>query len=857
MRIFRAWRVLFVLLLLSSSHLLFFANQAAIALPGQVILCSVYSSGQQFTYVSRAPDITADGRYVVFESFVDIGQGNRMNEVFWRDILTGVTRSISELAPSLHWATEPRITTDGRYIVFTATSEASSPAHVYRADLSTGTVVLCSCNASSEAADQGGSHPGISADGRYVVFSSVSTNLVQGLSANNIYRKDLQTGAIECCSCDALGQALGDLPNPPDILNPSVSFDGRFVCFDFRDPTSANPLVGVYRKNMQTGGLLLCSSDSDGNSVTGDPGESCMSGDGRYVGFASHFTGGVVWSVYRKDLETGELRVGSTDASGIQENGRSTFPCLSHDGRYMAFASTSTNILPGADSGYSQAFRKDFLTGEIALCSCDPVGRQGDGDSVECRVSPDGRFFVFSSIASNLIAGDNNIYADIFRREMASDEPPPSVPVGFDHLSYLAEGFTGPGFQEYLTIGNPGGARTSAQVLYFFQGGGWAEQDLQVPGGSRASLDVNAAIGAGKQVSVRIAADQPVVAERPEYFDYVGKTGGHVTTAVASPSNTWHFAEGYTGPGFDEYVCAFNPGDIQADLTFRFQVQGEIVKVGTVGAKSRATFPINQLLGQNLAASLTLESSQPVVAERAMYFDYGGWTGGSCVMGTTALGKEYYFAEGTTRQGFDEYLCLQNPNSAAIDVTCTFQVNPAGLAPVVVKVFRVEPSSRLTAFVPDWIGRNRDASVALKSDFEFLAERPMYFDYTGYGANWTGGHCVMGAPAPASKWFFAEGCTLAGFHEYLCLQNPGAADATIKITYLTQETGALPVQTSVVPAHSRVTSLVNVAAGAGYQLSCLISVVNGPDIVVERPMYFEYNGWNGGHDALGVAPSMF
>ncbi len=434
--------------------------------------------------------------------------------------------------------------------------------------------------------------------------------------------------------------------------------------------------------------------------------------------------------------------------------------------------------------------------------------------------------------------------------------PPPDPPSGYSNLRWLAEGYTGSTFNEWLCLGNSSDSEAHAQLLYSFQDGGWETQSITVAPNSRATVGVNQSVGADRQVSVRIASDQPVVVERPMYFNYVGAwTGGHTVTAAEAPSTTWYFAEGNTLPGFDEYLCIFNPGDSPAELFLALQKDdGEnLFEGGIVPPHSRYTYRPRDFYLAQKEISIKLVATQPVIAERAMYFDYGGWTGGSCVMGANGLSNEFYFAEGSTRTGFAEYLTLQNPSSSPIMVDATYQFGEGQGEPVI-RSYVLSAEGRATVFVPSEVGPDKDVSVKLTSSSPFLAERPMYFDYTGYGANWTGGHCVIGAAAPASEWFFAEGCTLPGFHEYLCLQNPGDEDATVEITYLTQEAGALPVQTTVVPAHSRITSLVNVAAGEGYQLSCRIRVTSGPAIVAERPMYFDYGGWDGGHDALGVVP---
>jgi C1A family cysteine protease len=428
-------------------------------------------------------------------------------------------------------------------------------------------------------------------------------------------------------------------------------------------------------------------------------------------------------------------------------------------------------------------------------------------------------------------------------------QAPPPVPSSYTY--YFAEGNIGTDFQEYLCISNPAETTANATITYLFTDGSTAGGPIAISPRSRITVNVSSISGPSDGVSAIITSDQSIVCERPMYFSYNGLTGGHDVMGATAASQTWYFAEGYTGPGFEEYVCVLNPGSTAADLTFRFQTQeaGEIVKRGyNVGAHTRATFKVNDILGPGYQASLKLESSQPVVAERPMYFNYQGqWTGGHCVMGAPELSREYYFAEGNTRTGTHEWLTLQNPNTAPITVDATYQLG-AGQGANVTRSYSVGAGRRTTVFVETEVGAGKDVSVKLASASDFLAERPMYFNYQG---TWTGGHCVIGAASAGAEWFFAEGYTGDGFHEWLCLQNPGASEATVEITYLTQEAGVLPARTVKVPAGSRQTVLVNSDAGEGYQLSTRLKVTAGPDVVVERPMYFNYGGWTGGHDVVG------
>jgi len=198
------------------------------------------------------------------------------------------------------------------------------------------------------------------------------------------------------------------------------------------------------------------------------------------------------------------------------------------------------------------------------------------------------------------------------------------------------------------------------------------------------------------------------------YFNYQGKwTGGHDVLGAPAPSDQWYFAEGYTGPGFDEYICVLNPGDAAATLDFYFQTQeaGEIARTGyTVGPHTRGTFKVNDVLGPGYQTSLRLEADRGIVAERPMYFNYQStWTGGHCVMGSPSLAQEFYFAEGTTRAGFHEWLTIQNPNAVEITVEAVYQLG-AEQGPNVFKHYTVGAGERYTVFVEREVGREKDSA---------------------------------------------------------------------------------------------------------------------------------------------------
>ena len=225
-------------------------------------------------------------------------------------------------------------------------------------------------------------------------------------------------------------------------------------------------------------------------------------------------------------------------------------------------------------------------------------------------------------------------------------------------------------------------------MTYLVKDGTPSQKTYTVPATSRFTVDVNVEAGADKEVSIK-CYPRRLHRRAPHVLRISGRggswTGGSDAIGAPLPSTTWFFAEGYTGPGFDEWVCVLNPWGSDAHLTFNFQTQedGLVVPTGTytVPANSRATFKANDLLGgKDYQTSLALASDVPVVAERPMYFEYSGtgswgWTGGHDVMGTPMLARDYYFAEGTTREPASRgWLTLQNPGPPEITVHASYQL---------------------------------------------------------------------------------------------------------------------------------------------------------------------------------------
>ena len=421
---------------------------------------------------------------------------------------------------------------------------------------------------------------------------------------------------------------------------------------------------------------------------------------------------------------------------------------------------------------------------------------------------------------------------------------------------YFAEGCTREGFSEWLCLQNPGSNELEVKATYMLAGGTPVEKTYNLKATSRTSINVKDEVGPGQDVSVKLVAEGEFYAERPMYFEYkMGQpgyswTGGHCATGAAAPGSDWYFAEGTTREGFEEWVCVQNPNDKEVNVKVYYISAGAYMqqKDYSVPARSRVSVFVNGDVGPNQDVSVHVHCDDAIVAERPMYFNYHGkWDGGHVVMGTDSPKNVWYFAEGSTRPGFEEWLAVQNANDADAHITVHFLKGDGTQQD---ESYTVGANSRWTLDVSDPLGAGVDSSITIESDQTIVAERPMYFCYKegepGYG--WTGGHDVLGSPTDKTTWFFAEGCTLDNFDEYLCIGNPGGEKAHVTVTFMLG-TGKQKTHVVDIAAHMRATVKVADVVGRGQDVSARVE--SDRPVVAERPMYFNYNGWTGGHDVIG------
>src|SRR2546428_413238 len=153
---------------------------------------------------------------------------------------------------------------------------------------------------------------------------------------------------------------------------------------------------------------------SDGTQANAGNADSAISADGRFVAFTSSATNLVpgdsnaVADVFVHDRMTATTERVSVASDGTQANGASDRAAISGDGRFVAFRSSASNLVPGDTNGALDVFVHDRETGETTIASIASDGTQGNGSSSRPSLSADGRFVAFTSSASNLVPGDTN-----------------------------------------------------------------------------------------------------------------------------------------------------------------------------------------------------------------------------------------------------------------------------------------------------------------------------------------------------------------------------------------------------------------------------------------------------------------
>ncbi|MBI5845303.1 MAG: PD40 domain-containing protein [Deltaproteobacteria bacterium] len=275
---------------------------------------------------------------------------------------------------------------------------------------------LVSVNSSGNLGNNNSWNPAISADGNHVAFVSSATNLIPIDNNGNtdVFLRNLSTGYTAIISVSSSGSQGY---SPSDY--PAISADGRYVTFcslaDNLVQNDNNNEADVFLGDTKTGLTMLISKNSAGEQGDDASLYPAISADGRYIAFTS-FASNLVpvdingsADVFLHDTQTGVTSLVSKDSSGSQGNGDSGYPSISADGRYVVFMSVADNLTLSDSNGMADIFLHDVLTGKTSIIT------QGNGHSGQASISADGRYVAFASNSDNLAPGDANGYtADVF-----------------------------------------------------------------------------------------------------------------------------------------------------------------------------------------------------------------------------------------------------------------------------------------------------------------------------------------------------------------------------------------------------------------------------------------------------------
>ncbi len=342
-------------------------------------------------------------------------------------------------------------------------------------------------------------------------------------------------------------------------------------------------------------------------------------------------------------------------------------------------------------------------------------------------------------------------------------------------------------------------------------------------------------------------------------FIHSGSSNGGVSIECLDNTDYWrtHLAWGRRVVGgpykdrFDTWLLLYNPSgqEVPVDVRYLRPQKAPQTQTYLLAPHSRYTVPVDNTYIDDEVSMEVTTPAPGVVAERAMYFDYGGWAdGGHAGVGTSEASLQGYFAEGYTGSGFHTWLLLANPEDRAAQVEVSYLLE--GGAPVV-KTYDLPPSSRFTILVNSVEGLapgNVGVSYRSLNGVKVAAERAMYFNYMGK----RDGHCSQALAETSQQLYLAEGYTGDGFDTWLLLANPHESTAELEVSYLVQG-GEKVVERETVPARSRLT-IYAADKVPDCSFGVTITSLNGVGVVAERAMYFDYaGGMRGGHCSAAVS----
>ena len=345
----------------------------------QIVLVSVSSSGTPATADCHFPSISDNGQLVTFHSDTDFTSNDGIVDVWVRDLQLGTTVRVSTSSagvPGNNNSYDASISGDGKRVAFTSLANNLVPGDsngvedVFVRDLASGATLEVTVDPNWIIGNAASWRPCISEDGNVVIFTSLASNLVPGITngRQDVFVHYLDSDATERISVSSSGAEGNHNADYGDI-----SEDSSLVVFA---STASNLVSGdtngkrdVFLRDLVAGTTTRISLDSAGNQgLNGWSSTPRVSGDGRYVTFLAEATNLVandtngVQDVFFRDLLSGTTERVSISSTGSQATGESHIPDLSHEGGFVVFPSDAQDLVSSA-SGFRDIYSAEILFG--------------------------------------------------------------------------------------------------------------------------------------------------------------------------------------------------------------------------------------------------------------------------------------------------------------------------------------------------------------------------------------------------------------------------------------------------------------------------------------------------------------
>lgn len=414
----------------------------------EINLVSIGPNGQQSEIDQLGfgnASISSSGRYISFLSHFS-SDLNEYGQIFVRDTVTEETTFVSIGVDGIlanMSSKESSISADGRFVVFTSRSSNLVPgdtndrSDIFLHDRESRYTTRVSVSSDGVQGNGWSKEPAISANGQFIAFSSNSSNLDSRPTGqgDNIYVHDRINGITTNISYPTYESSLGYYSDGPA----SISADGRFVAFESSwprlDPNYIANGNNIYVHDRNTSTNTLISVSATGESANSYCDAPSMSADGRFVSFSSLASNLVsndtnsFWDIFVHDRQSGQITRVNVSSLGQQSNNRTFYSSISANGRFVAFDSEASNLVPNDSNSSFDVFVHDREAGKTSLISKVSQNDQAVGGFLE-QISDDGSFVVFKSYSSDLVPNDLNEKNDLFvyQPEDCPDDPNKSEP---------------------------------------------------------------------------------------------------------------------------------------------------------------------------------------------------------------------------------------------------------------------------------------------------------------------------------------------------------------------------------------------------------------------------------------------